>query len=384
MVSFRFSAALLASLLAIAGLSATAVAQVPRTLHYQATLAEAGFPAEGRVDVAVAFYAADTGGAPLAGWSEAYAAVPLESGRLQLLLGSQTPLPDALFDAPALYLEIAVDGEVLPRLPVASTPFALRAGVAEAVAPDGVTSEALGTGAVTERALTPGAVTAEALAEGSVSTRALADAAVTSEKVAAAAVSTSHLADGAVTSAKLGARAVVGDVLADGAVVTTKLANGAVTAAKVSDGQLLTSLNGLTDDVRLVEGDNVRIEPDDEAGTILIEVEDDRDRSSRRWKTEIAPLDEALALVRQLRGVRYRWIESGRADLGLIAEEVGAVVPEVVTYAPNGVDAETVNYARLVALLVEAVKEQQSQLEADRTALNALRARLEALERSRP
>jgi hypothetical protein len=202
--------------------------------------------------------------------------------------------------------------------------------------------------------------------------------------VAAAAVSTSHLADGAVTSAKLGARAVVGDVLADGAVVTTKLANGAVTAAKVSDGQLLTSLNGLTDDVRLVEGDNVRIEPDDEAGTILIEVEDDRDRSSRRWKTEIAPLDEALALVRQLRGVRYRWIESGRADLGLIAEEVGAVVPEVVTYAPNGVDAETVNYARLVALLVEAVKEQQSQLEADRTALNALRARLEALERSRP
>jgi hypothetical protein len=357
------------------------LAQVPRTLHYQATLVDEGFPVEGAVDVGVAFYAEPTGGAPLAGWSETYTDVALTAGRLQLLLGSQTPLPDALLDAPTLHLELAVDGEALPRLPVASTAFALRAGRAEAVAPGSVVADALADGAVTETALAEGAVTAAALAGASVTPPALADAAVTGEKIAEGAVATSHLADNAVTSGKLGPSAVVGTVLADGAVTSPKLANGAVTAAKVGAGQLVTSLNGLTDGVRLIEGDNVDIEVEPGSGAIIIEVSRG-DRSSRRWKTDIVPLKEALPLVQRLRGVRYRWTESGASDLGFIAEEVGAVVPEVVSYAPNGVDAERVDYARLVALLVEAVKAQQAQIEADRAALDALRARLDALERA--
>jgi len=383
-LSIRFFTSLLVALQGTAALTVSAAAQVPSTLHYQATLVEEDVPAEGTVDVAVAFYAEDAGGSPLAGWTEDYADVPLAAGRLQLLLGSQTPFPDALFEAPSLYLEIAVDGEVLPRLPVASTAFALRAGVAEAVAPGGVASEALGTGAVTQRTLAVGAVTAEGLGDESVSTRALAPDAVTAEKVADAAVSTSQLADGAVTSAKLGPRAVVGDVLADGAVGTEKLANGSVTAAKVGSGQLVTSLNGLTDGVRLVGRGDVDIDPQPGTGDIVIEVDSRGDRSSRRWKTDVVPLEDGLALVQQLQGVRYRWIEDGTPDLGLVAEEVGKVVPEIVTYAPNGVDAERVNYARLVALLVEAVKEQQAQIETDRRALDVLRARLDALERARP
>lgn len=357
------------------------LAQVPRTLHYQATLVENEFPVEGAVDVGVAFYAEPTGGSPLAGWTETYTDVGLVAGRLQLLLGSQTPLPEGLFGAPSLHLELAVDGEALPRLPVASTAFALRAGRAEAVVAESITAEALAGGAVTEAALAEGAVTAAALADASAGTSALATGAVTGEKVADAAVATRHLADNAVTSGKIGASAVVGDALADGAVTSPKLANGAVTAAKVATGQLVTTLNGLTDGVRLVGGDNVQITPNAAGGTITIEATDDR-RSSRRWKTDIVPLEEALALIRQLRGVRYRWAESGAPDLGFVAEEVGTVVPEVVTYAPNGVDAQTVDYARLVALLVEAVKAQQEQIEAGRAALDTLRTRLDALERA--
>ncbi len=356
------------------------LAQVPRTLHYQATLVENEFPVDGAVDVGVAFYAEPTGGSPLAGWTETYTDVALVAGRLELLLGSQTPLPEALFDAPSLHLELSVDGEALPRLPVASTAFALRAGRAEAVVSGSITAEALADGAVTEAALAEGAVTAAALADASTGTPSLADAAVTGEKIAEGAVATRHLADNAVTSGKLGASAVVGDALADGAVTSPKLANGAVTAAKVAPDQLVTSLNGLKDGVRLVEGDNVDIEVESGSGAIIIEV-NRGDRSSRRWKTDIVPLEEALPLVQQLRGVRYRWIESGAPDLGFVAEEVGAVVPEVVTYAPNGVDADRVDYARLVALLVEAVKAQQEQIEADRAALDDLRTRLDALER---
>jgi len=85
--------------------------------------------------------------------------------------------------------------------------------------------------------------------------------------------------------------------------------------------------------------------------------------SSRRWKTNIDTLENALERVRRLRGVSFDWKADGRHDIGLIAEEVGEVVPEVVAYEPDGTDASAVDYARLVALLIEAVKDQQAQID---------------------
>jgi len=82
--------------------------------------------------------------------------------------------------------------------------------------------------------------------------------------------------------------------------------------------------------------------------------------SSRRWKTNIHTLPDALARVEQLRGVSYDLKDSGKHEIGVIAEEVGAVVPEVVTYEDNGKDARAVDYSRLTALLIEATKEQQA------------------------
>ena len=65
----------------------------------------------------------------------------------------------------------------------------------------------------------------------------------------------------------------------------------------------------------------------------------------------------------RLRGVSFDWKSNGRHDIGVIAEEVGQVVPEVVTYEKNGVDAKSVDYARLTALLIEAVKTQQKTID---------------------
>lgn len=86
--------------------------------------------------------------------------------------------------------------------------------------------------------------------------------------------------------------------------------------------------------------------------------------SSRRWKTNIQTIDGALDKVSKLRGVTYEWKQDGKHDIGLIAEEVGEVIPEVVAYEENGVDAKSVDYARLVALLIEAIKEQKQRIEA--------------------
>ena len=85
--------------------------------------------------------------------------------------------------------------------------------------------------------------------------------------------------------------------------------------------------------------------------------------SSRRWKTNIEPVEEALEKIHRLRGVSFEWKSNGKRDIGLIAEEVGEVVPEVVEYEANGTDAKSVDYARLVALLIEATKEQQKTIE---------------------
>ncbi|MDZ7264188.1 MAG: tail fiber domain-containing protein [candidate division KSB1 bacterium] len=84
--------------------------------------------------------------------------------------------------------------------------------------------------------------------------------------------------------------------------------------------------------------------------------------SSRRWKTNIQPINNALDKVLRLRGVTFDWKKDGKHDLGLVAEEVGEVVPEVVVYEANGKDARSVDYPRLVAVLIEAVKEQQKQI----------------------
>jgi hypothetical protein len=101
--------------------------------------------------------------------------------------------------------------------------------------------------------------------------------------------------------------------------------------------------------------------------------------SSRRWKTNIQPLQNALGKVEQLRGVSYDLKGSGKHEIGVIAEEVGAVVPEVVAYEDNGKDARGVDYSRLTALLIEATKQQQKEIKQQQNLLRAQSAAMRSL-----
>ena len=94
--------------------------------------------------------------------------------------------------------------------------------------------------------------------------------------------------------------------------------------------------------------------------------------SSRRWKKNIETIDNALDKVEHLRGVTFDWKTDNKHDIGLIAEEVGEVIPEVVAYEENGIDARSVDYARLVSVLIEAVKEQQAEIESLKDQMSAL------------
>jgi len=95
--------------------------------------------------------------------------------------------------------------------------------------------------------------------------------------------------------------------------------------------------------------------------------------SSRRWKTNIKTLHNSIDLVKNLRGVSYEWKETGKKDIGLIAEEVGDVIPEIVSYEDNGIDARSVDYSRLVPVLIEATKEQQQTIEEMQAEIAALK-----------
>jgi hypothetical protein len=101
--------------------------------------------------------------------------------------------------------------------------------------------------------------------------------------------------------------------------------------------------------------------------------------SSRGSKMNIRKVQDALDKIVQLRGVTFDRKDSGRPDIGLIAEEVGKVVPEVVTYEDNGVDAKSLDYAHLVALIIEAIKEQQRVIDDQRIELEEIKAAVKIL-----
>ena len=96
--------------------------------------------------------------------------------------------------------------------------------------------------------------------------------------------------------------------------------------------------------------------------------------SSQKYKTNILPLGGCLELVKQLQGVSFEWIPDpviGREsspDIGLIAEDVNQVLPEVVKKSEWG--CEAIEYSKLVPVLINAIKELAAQVEALKNQIN--------------
>jgi hypothetical protein len=104
--------------------------------------------------------------------------------------------------------------------------------------------------------------------------------------------------------------------------------------------------------------------------------------SSARWKNNVRPIDEPLVKVMSLRGVYFNWDaeHGGGHDVGMIAEEVGKVIPEIVDYEQNGVDAVGMDYSKLTPLLVEAIKELKEQLDQKQAKVNQLNNLIKAMD----
>jgi hypothetical protein len=94
------------------------------------------------------------------------------------------------------------------------------------------------------------------------------------------------------------------------------------------------------------------------------------DTSSARYKDNIRDSVYGLSHVMQMRSAQFEYKDDGRSDVGLIAEELQPIVPELVGTNKEG-QADSVSYDRMVSVLVKAIQEQQA-------LIVSLKARLDA------
>jgi len=89
--------------------------------------------------------------------------------------------------------------------------------------------------------------------------------------------------------------------------------------------------------------------------------------SDKNWKKNIKNIDSPLEKLSQINGVEFDWIEDEPIhgnkghDIGIIAQEIEQILPEIVQTRESGMKA--VQYDKIIPLLIEAIKDQQKQIE---------------------
>lgn len=108
--------------------------------------------------------------------------------------------------------------------------------------------------------------------------------------------------------------------------------------------------------------------------------------SDENAKIDIVDLESSLSRVMSLRGVSFDWnpevvpslAKNEHRQIGLIAQEVEKVVPEVVvTETIEGKELKSVRYENIVSLLIEAIKEQQEQINSLKQTVQELSTKLD-------
>ncbi len=100
--------------------------------------------------------------------------------------------------------------------------------------------------------------------------------------------------------------------------------------------------------------------------------------SSLKYKTNIDKFSSGLSFLKKLRPISFDWIDGGMKDVGFGAEEIAKIDPRFVTYNAKG-EVEGVKYDRVGVVLVNAVNEQQAQIEAQQKTIDAQQKQIDEL-----
>jgi len=122
------------------------------------------------------------------------------------------------------------------------------------------------------------------------------------------------------------------------------------------------------DQWRVVVGGTERLEVKNSSPHVLV-TGDLNSTSDARLKENVEPITNALSDVTQLEGVSFDWKDTGTRGHGFIAQQVEPILPDVVqTDEETGI--KSINYVGMIGHLVEAIKEQQEQIDALKKQLN--------------
>jgi len=85
--------------------------------------------------------------------------------------------------------------------------------------------------------------------------------------------------------------------------------------------------------------------------------------SSLKFKENVSEIQDPLGTIMNMRGVTFDWKQNGKKDYGFIAEEVDQVMPEIVFKDDSPTGVSSMDYQKIVPVLLEAIKMQQSKIE---------------------
>lgn len=378
-------------------LSVVMLGAVPSTINYQGVLTDAhGNPSEGSNEIIVQLYSSDTpSGVETSLYSQSFAAVQSDSnGIYSIQIGDSNGTLQVILESyEDLWLELTINSNTLsPRHKVNAVPYALHAESANRlinaessnisgslyvesnldVSGNATVGNVAVSGLDVSGATTLGSVSASGTADfGSASSVRVPEPITDSE------AATKQYVDNARTAAIIAA--TTGDISASNINADIVEVQYGVYASILSASDSLyvagdsaaTIINGNSN---MIYGDTTFDGSVSINSGILIGVNSLQD-SDYRFKDNIKTITGAVDKVKQLRGVEYTLKSNGKDSVGVIAQEVEEVYPQLVHTSDErlGVtDAKAVNYSSLIGVLIEAVKEQQSQIEALKTQVNEL------------
>ena len=95
--------------------------------------------------------------------------------------------------------------------------------------------------------------------------------------------------------------------------------------------------------------------------------------SSARLKENITQINNPIEILNKIQGVTFDWKNNKKKDIGFIAEDVGKCLPHIVTWEKNNLDAQGLDYNKIIPILVEAIKHQEDKIDALRRDLIKLK-----------
>ncbi len=157
----------------------------------------------------------------------------------------------------------------------------------------------------------------------------------------------------------------------------------------ISGGNTANDVDGLTERLRITTQGNVGIGTD--TATVKFQVGKSGDGtvaranawnifSDRRWKTDLAVITNAMEKIEAINGYYYKWRDrpDTTIQVGVIAQEIEAVLPEVVSTDAQGY--KSVDYSKLTALLIQGMKEQQVEIGSLESAVSSLQSSVASLQ----